>query len=104
VRIGSYCFLSHEVVIADRFAATPSHRVEDRATRSGIAEPSVSLGDDVWIGAGAVLLRGAQLGDGAIVGAGAVVDFEIPAHAVVAGNPARIVGRANGSTLRGDAG
>jgi acetyltransferase-like isoleucine patch superfamily enzyme len=85
VRIGSYCFLAHEIVIADRHAPT----------LGGFSESdfdSVILGDDVWIGAGAVLLKGARIGDGAIVGAASVVDFEVPENAVVAGNPARIVG------------
>jgi acetyltransferase-like isoleucine patch superfamily enzyme len=53
----------------------------------------VVLGDDVWIGARATLLKGTRIGSGAIVGAGAVVDFEVPPGAVVAGNPARIVRR-----------
>jgi acetyltransferase-like isoleucine patch superfamily enzyme len=43
------------------------------------------------------LLRGARIGPGAVVGAGAVVDFQVPAGAVVAGNPARIVAWANGN-------
>jgi acetyltransferase-like isoleucine patch superfamily enzyme len=46
----------------------------------------------VWIGARAVLLKGTQLGKGSIVGAGTVVDFEVPAYSIVAGNPARVVG------------
>ncbi len=100
VRIGSYCFLAHEVVIADTFAATPWRASSGLAARDDIAGgTSVSLGDDVWIGAGAVLLRGARLGDGVIVGAGTVVDFEVPAYAVVAGNPARIVGTAQDADL-----
>ena len=88
VRIGNYCFLAHEIVIADRFAPQPMRQ-------AGVQEPpfeSVTLGDDVWVGAGAVLLRGARIGNGAVIGAAAVVDFEVPANAIVAGNPARIVG------------
>ena len=53
------------------------------------------LGDDVRIGAGATLLKGARIGSGSIVGAGAVVDFEVPLNTIVAGNPARVVGRAD---------
>lgn len=92
VRIGSYCFIAHEVVIADTAAAAPPP--PNAAVTVGAKHGSVVLGDDVWIGAGAVLLQGARIGDGAIVGAGAVVDFEVPPLAIVAGNPAGLVGYA----------
>lgn len=92
VRIGSYCFLAHEVVVADSAFAIPP--VAGRAPSSKLLT-CVVLGDDVWVGAGAVLIAGARIGNGAIVGAGAVVDFEVPDLAVVAGNPAVIVGHAN---------
>jgi acetyltransferase-like isoleucine patch superfamily enzyme len=90
VRIGSYCFLAHEVVVADSATAAPP--MDDDRTRHAAEKISVVLGDDVWVGAGAVLLAGARIGDGAIVGAGAVVDFEVPPFSIVAGNPAKIVG------------
>lgn len=51
----------------------------------------VSIGNDVWIGHGAVVLAGRTIGDGAVVAAGAVVTKDVPAYAVVAGVPARIV-------------
>lgn len=51
----------------------------------------VVIGNSVWIGLGAIILPGARIGDGVIVGAGAVVRGTIPAYAVVAGNPARVV-------------
>jgi acetyltransferase-like isoleucine patch superfamily enzyme len=92
VRIGNYCFLAHEVVIADGHATIP-WRAESLADRENLESiECVTLGDDVWVGAGAVLLKGARIGDGAVVGAGTVVDFEVPPRAIVAGNPARIVG------------
>jgi acetyltransferase-like isoleucine patch superfamily enzyme len=52
----------------------------------------VSIGDDVWIGYGAIVLSGVGIGRGAVVAAGAVVTGEVEAYAVVAGNPARVVG------------
>ena len=81
VRIGNYCFLAHEVLIADESVAAPFCRRHPEAEAPESPKACVTLGDDVWVGAGAVLLRGADIGDGSIVGA-----------AAVAGNPARVVG------------
>jgi hypothetical protein len=51
----------------------------------------VSIGHDVWIGHGAIVLPGRAIGTGAVVGAGAVVTRDVPAYAIVVGNPACIV-------------
>jgi acetyltransferase-like isoleucine patch superfamily enzyme len=59
--------------------------------RQPLLKKPVTIGDDVWIGMGAVILPGIHIGTGAIVGAGAVVTCDVPASAVVAGNPARII-------------
>jgi maltose O-acetyltransferase len=53
----------------------------------------VEVGENAWIGARAVLLAGARVGRNSVVGAAAVVDFDVPADCVVAGNPARVVAR-----------
>jgi len=52
---------------------------------------AVVIGNDVWIGDGAVLLQGIEIGDGAIIAAGAVVTKNVPPYAVVAGVPAKII-------------
>ncbi len=56
-------------------------------------EAEVTIGRDVWLGYGAVVLAGVTIGDGAIIGAGAVVREDVPENAIVAGNPARVVGQ-----------
>jgi acetyltransferase-like isoleucine patch superfamily enzyme len=94
VTIGDYAFLAHEVVVADSYAALPGGVGSNRRPGAAGCGPrlSVSIGENSWIGARAVLLSGANVGEGAIVGAAAVVDFEVPAGAIVAGNPAKIIG------------
>jgi acetyltransferase-like isoleucine patch superfamily enzyme len=94
VVIGSYAFIAHDVVLADTYCAMPPVAATSSNAAAAPREVVISIGEDVWIGARAVLLGGAHLGDGVIVGAGAVVDFAVPPYAIVAGNPAQIVGYA----------
>lgn len=65
------------------------------AVLSGVVEPAsavpVTVGDDVLIGANAVVLEGVRIGSGAVVAAGAVVTADVPENAVAAGCPARVV-------------
>ena len=87
VVIENYVFIAHEVTLADGFAAVPGAGPE-----GGEPETSIGIGANSWIGARAVLLAGARIGRGAIIGAAAVVSFDVPPFAIVAGNPARVVG------------
>lgn len=89
VTIGDHAMIAHEVVIADGAAAGPDAVARGRMRR-GTAR--IAIGPNAWIGARAVLLDGADIGTDAIVGAGTVVDFAVPPGAIVAGNPARVVG------------
>jgi len=61
------------------------------STHPRAAPRRVTIGHDVWIGRSAIVLPGVSIGDGAVVGAGAVVTKSVPAYAVVAGNPAKIL-------------
>ena len=97
IDIHDYAFIAHEVVMADSFAAVP-FRVFPGKGYGNVTEPksekkSILIGENVWIGARAVLLDGACIGEGSVVGAAAVVDFKVPPYTVVAGNPARAVSR-----------
>ena len=53
----------------------------------------VTIGNDVWIGHGAIVLPGRSVGAGAVVAAGAIVTKDVPAYTIVAGNPARMIRR-----------
>lgn len=55
--------------------------------------PHVTIGHDVWIGHGAIVLPGRHIGTGAVIAAGAIVTRDVPAYTIVAGNPARIIRR-----------
>jgi acetyltransferase-like isoleucine patch superfamily enzyme len=96
IELRDYTFIAHEVVLADSFAAAPFKCSGSQRAESHASSKVISVGENCWIGARAVLLAGAHLGEGVIVGAAAIVDFAVPAFAVVAGNPARIVGWTNG--------
>jgi maltose O-acetyltransferase len=52
----------------------------------------VLIGDRAWIGYRAIVLPGITIGEGAVVGAGSVVSRDVPPYAIVAGNPARVIG------------
>ncbi len=71
----------------DGFEFTARTRENDPARR----QPACHIGNDVWIGAGAIILGGASISDGAIVAAGSVVTRSVPPYAIVAGIPAKLV-------------
>lgn len=57
----------------------------------GITTSPVIVGDDVWIGYGATILKGVEIGNGAIIGAGSVVTKDVPSLSIVGGIPAKII-------------
>ncbi len=69
---------------------TATHPLDPDVRRSGLeAAKPVHIGDNVWIGGAAVILPGVTIGDDAVIGAGSVVTRDVPAGAVVVGNPAK---------------
>lgn len=94
VTIGDYALVSYKVVIADRpFAGPPGCFEGTRAEERDPRGEDIVIGDNVWVGANAILLGGARIGTGAVIGTATVVDGEVEPYSIVAGNPARVVGR-----------
>jgi acetyltransferase-like isoleucine patch superfamily enzyme len=89
VSIGEQCIVADRVMLIDF-----DHNVAEveRPVRvQGIYKRDVHVGNNVWIGYGAQILRGVTVGDNSIIGASAVVNKDVPANAVVGGVPARII-------------
>jgi acetyltransferase-like isoleucine patch superfamily enzyme len=89
LRIGKHVLIAPGCFITDH-----QHRHARGApiAAQGLDCRAVRIGDDVWLGAHAVVLPGVSIGDGAIVGAGAVVTRDVAAQTIVAGVPARPIG------------
>jgi acetyltransferase-like isoleucine patch superfamily enzyme len=92
VRVGRHCYIASGVSVVDM----DGHPIDAAERRSGKPTPPegvgpVVIGDDVWIGFHAVILKGVTVGDRSVVAAGAVVTRDVPPDCVVAGNPARVV-------------
>lgn len=105
LEIGRFCQIAHGVrIITDSanhpmqgistypFAIFDPARLRAYVDQLGALRDTV-IGNDVWIGDGAVILPGARIGSGVIIGAGAVVGGEVPDYAVIAGNPGRVIRR-----------
>ena len=89
VTIGSHVNLAQGIVVT-----ALNHNFEDTTRRideQGISTQPVVIGDDVWIGANAVILPGVTIGHHVVVAAGAVVTKDVPDNCVVGGIPAKIL-------------
>lgn len=76
---------------------TPTHPVEPVARREKWeAAQAITIGDNVWVGGGAIICPGVTIGDDSVVGAGSVVTKDVPAGVVVVGNPARVIRKVTG--------
>src|SRR5262249_49063058 len=104
IDIGNYVLISHLVDIHDG----DTHPLDAELRRqhcidlferkhatdyASVPAVPVVIEDDVWIGFKSTILKGVTIGKGAVVGAGSVVTKNVPAYTLVAGNPARVLGR-----------
>jgi acetyltransferase-like isoleucine patch superfamily enzyme len=90
LNVGRHALIAPGCFITDH---VHGQRAGTRIDDQGTDARTVVIGDDAWLGAHAVVLPGVRIGEGAIVGAGAVVTRDVPAGAIVAGVPARIIGQ-----------
>ena len=91
ITIGSGCGFGGNVSIWD----TDFHGIKysDRINMKAIKVGSIKIGNDVWIGANCMVLKGVEIGDRSVIGAGSVVNKNIPSDEIWAGNPAKFIKR-----------
>jgi acetyltransferase-like isoleucine patch superfamily enzyme len=98
VEIGNRVLIGSNTVIVD----TDFHPLEPAARACGdatqVSRP-VRISDDVFVGTQVLILKGVTIGEGAVVGARSVVTRDVPSYTIVAGNPARQVGKVSRSEI-----
>ena len=107
ISVGDYFYSNHGMIITDGakvtfgdnvFVApnccftTAEHAIDPEMRKAGveIAKP-ITIGNNVWIGAGSVILAGVEIGDNTVIGAGSVVTRSIPGNVVAVGVPCRVM-------------
>lgn len=92
VIIGAECLFGADVTIVDTdFHAIRAQGRRNNTNPDDIAALPISIADNVFVGAGSIILKGVSIGKNSIVGAGSVVTKNVPENVVVAGNPSRVV-------------
>ena len=103
VQLGPYCHVSADIHFGNyvlcashvSFIGKNEHRYDFVGktiwnSPRGFDQPTI-VGNDVWIGHGAIIIGGVKIGDGAVIAAGSVVTKDVPAMTIVGGNPAKII-------------
>ncbi len=99
VTIGNFCSIARNVsmqVSNHAMARATTYPIfknvfKEENINDFISKGDISIGNDVWIGAHALILSGAKINNGAVIAANSVVTGEIPAYAIVAGSPAKVI-------------
>ena len=115
IRIGQHTFVNFGLVALDPAPITigdhvqigpnvqlltPTHPIDPDLRRAGWeAAGPITLGDNVWLGGGVIVLADVTIGENTVVGAGAVVTRDLPPDVVAVGNPARVIRRLDGGAV-----
>ena len=99
VKIGKFCSIARNVSIQEanhKGKSLSTYNIlrnvfQEDVNNDLVSKGPITIGNDVWIGAHAVILSGVNIGDGTIVAANAVVSKNVPAYSIVAGNPATVI-------------
>lgn len=91
--IGNYCGIGDNVVIGpgEHNMKNISINLYNDNMENDLTKKDCIVGNDVWIGTGAVILRGVHVGNGAVIGANSIVTKDIPAYAIAVGSPAKVI-------------
>lgn len=99
ISIGDRVFLGADCSVYDSDFHPLAAELRNNFDLASIGMAPVRIESDVWIGARAIILKGVTVGRGAVVAAGAIVTSDVPEGAIVAGVPAKVVGRVPNGTV-----
>ncbi len=92
IRIGNYTGIGPGVHIYTVFHdVIPEKRLPEGSNFWKSKTAPVTIGENVWIGGGSIIMPGVKIGDGATIGAGSVVTRDIPSRSIAVGNPCRVI-------------
>lgn len=95
IKIGNDVIIAKDVslISGDHAFSQKNKKINEQGMKTG--EPPIIIGNDVWIGEKAIILKSVNIGDGCIIGAGSVVTKNVPPYTIVAGNPAIVIKKRN---------